>query len=1069
MQSRWVRLPGIASVAVLAAGFAVPKPLAAPRPLVESVELRIVATTDVHGYLRGWDYFGDSTDTARGLARVATIVDSVRAAHPDGTVLVDAGDFMQGNALAYVASKPDARGAHPVIAAMNAMRYDAVALGNHEFNYGVPFLDRVRTQAAFPILAANARRLDNGRPFPAMTTIDRAGLSIAIIGATNPGSMAWDRDHLKGRVHVSDLAAPVAAAVDSARRSGADLVVVVAHAGLASNGAPGFPEELGRENPMASVAREVRGIDVIVLGHSHRELADTVINGVLITQARNWATSAAVAELTVERSANGNKRPTAKVVRRRGQIVRAAGHAESPAIVEASAAAHATARAWASRTVATTDVAWSTGSARTEDSPLVDFIGETMRRATGADLASTAVFTTRAKIPAGPITVAQIARLYPYDNTIRVVRISGADLKAYLEHSARYFAVAGAGKTATAKPDPTIPGFNFEVVTGASYTLDLSRPIGDRVRALKVGGKPVTAGGSFTMAVSNYRATGAGGYSMVAAAPVVKDDQREVRQLLIDEATAKGAIRPGDYFTANWRLLPVALRTSAQRAIAAEGDFDSRPAARPVRPGQAAETIRIISTNDFHGALEPRSVGNIGMLGGAAHLAAMIRSLERECTGGCASILLDGGDMFQGTPASNLGFGRPVVALFNAMGYAAAALGNHEFDWGQDTLRARMRDAKFAILAANVRDTAGRVPSWIRRDTIVERGGVRIGIIGLSTTATPRTTRAVNVRDLRFLEPAPVVRERARSLRDRGARLVFIVAHEGGFCNRECEGEILTLAGQVNTDIDAIVSGHTHSELATVVRGVPVIQARSSGTAVAWVDLPVRREDRTSLAPRAARVKTDSITPDPQILELVRAAVEPVLPLVQQPIVNVAERLARDGEQYPLGNLIADAQRVAARADIAVMNNGGIRAALNAGQANYGALFEIQPFANTLVRVTARGSDVREYFERVVGARAVNAHIAGATIRYDSSRPRGSRILELRVAGEPLDDAKSYTISLNDFMATGGDGLGFADRALRVESLDIVDLDALIAFARAAPGGVLRADATVRIVDVSRP
>ena len=446
----------------------------------------------------------------------------------------------------------------------------------------------------------------------------------------------------------------------------------------------------------------------------------------------------------------------------------------------------------------------------------------------------------------------------------------------------------------------------------------------------------------------------------------------------------------------------------------------------------------------------------------------MIRRLESECSGSCASLLVDGGDLFQGTPASNLAFGRPVVTYYNALGYAAAAVGNHEFDWGQDTLRARMKDAGFAILSANVRDTAGRALPWIRPDTMVVRGGVRIGIIGLSTVETPRTTRTINVANLRFLDPVDVVNERARSLRARGAEMVIVLAHAGSACAATCTGEMADLAMRVGEPIDAIVGGHTHTAMTGVVRGVNIQRAFSSGRSVAVTDLPVDPAMRAGVATRNLFVTTDSIAPEPQVEAIVRAALAPVQGLVRRPVATVAEDLLRHGPQHALGNLIADAQRAAAGTNVAVMNNGGIRADLRAGPATYGSFFEIEPFANLLVRMTVRGTDLRAYFERLMGGRAPNVHISGAAVRYDPTQPPGSRLVEATVAGSPIDDTRTYTVSLNDFMVTGGDGLELARPALKVEELGIVDLDALLEFVGRMPGNVVRADAAPRIVAVPK-
>src|SRR5688572_27739818 len=251
--------------------------------------------------------------------------------------------------------------------------------------------------------------------------------------------------------------------------------------------------------------------------------------------------------------------------------------------------------------------------------------------------------------------------------------------------------------------------------------------------------------------------------------------------------------------------------------------------------------VRILATNDFHGAFEPRRDSRGVLRGGAAYLAAEIARARSECRAPqCTAVLLDGGDQFQGSPASNMGYGRPVVTLFNRLGRAAAALGNHEFDWGQDTLRARMREAAYPILGANVTDASGKDIAWIPDDTVVSVGGLRVGIVGIATVVTPTTTRPSNVSDLRFVDPIPVVNRSARAMRARGAQFVVVVAHSGAFCATEpapsCNGEIIDLARGVS-GVDAIVSGHTHSPVSTVVNGVPIVQARSHGSAVGVMDV----------------------------------------------------------------------------------------------------------------------------------------------------------------------------------------------------------------------------------------
>src|SRR5665213_54520 len=523
------------------------------------ITLLVAATTDVHGHLVGWDYYANRADTARGLARAATIVDSLRAAAPGRVVLVDAGDMLQGTPLTYVAARRDTFLVHPVMAAMNAMHYDAAAVGNHEFNYGLPFLRTVTKEAHFPLLAANAYPAAGPPPFAGRTMVERGGARIAIIGATTPGSNAWDHDNLAGRLTIGSIVPAVRAQVDSARLNRADVTIVVVHTGL---GEPSSYDtvatRLPSENVAAEIARAVPGIDLIVYGHSHKQMADTLIAGTLLMQPKSWATSVAVAELQLTR-ASGRWHVTAK----RSSLVQSAGHVEDPKVLAAVAAGDRAARKYVATGIGSTDVRWSADFGRVEDTPITDLVLEVERRTAHSDLASTAVFDLNAKIDSGAVTVGEIARLYPYENTLSAVRITGAQLRAYLEFSARYYGTYG---TAEPPVHRDVPGYNFDIVAGADYTIDLSRPIGQRITKLTVKGTPVADGDSFTLALNNYRRSGGGGYAMLKGAPEVYTGTAEIRDLLIAEVERRRHISPADYFEKNWSIVPAAAIAPAYAA-----------------------------------------------------------------------------------------------------------------------------------------------------------------------------------------------------------------------------------------------------------------------------------------------------------------------------------------------------------------------------------------------------------------------------------------------------------------------------------------------------------------------
>ena len=1065
---------------VMAAACAHPAQLPAPAgggSVSDSVDLLVAATTDVHGRLRGWDYYANAADPERGLSRAATIVDSLRSSAPGRVVLVDAGDLLQGNPLTYVAARIDTTAPHPVIAAMNAMAYDAAVVGNHEFNYGIPALRRAVGQARFPFLAANAVALQGSAPIRDYTIVERAGVRVGIVGATTPGSMVWDRDNLRGQLTIGDIVPATRRAVAAARAAGADVIVVLLHSGLdeassydtASTGLPS-------ENVAARVAHEVPGVDLVVYGHSHKQMSDTTIDGVLLMQPKNWATSVGVAHLELVRR-DGRWRVASK----RSSLVPARGHAENAAVLAATQVEHEHTVAYATTPIGRTPVAWRADSARVADTPLMDFILEVERRATGAQIASTAAFSLDASLDSGAVTVARIAALYPYDNTLRVIRLSGSALRQYLEQSARYYGPSG-------EPDPRFPGFNYDVLAGVDYALDLSRPFGERVTKLEYRGRPVAATDTFTMALNNYRQTGGGGYAMLAGAPVVDDRQLEIRQLLIDEVRRRGTLHPEDYFQRNWTLGPpdLAARAYASMNRAAPGRTTMRPPgapsdARPGVPGNAPRLrrepltgprLRIVAINDFHGALESRPDDRGVRRGGAAALVAAVRRATAECAPPeCHAIVLDGGDEFQGTPASNLAYGRTVVPIFERMGVAASALGNHEFDWGQDTLRARMRQARYAVLAANARTADGRDVRWIRDDTIVDRDGVTIGVIGVATTETKRTTRASNTVGLTFVDPAPIVDSLARRLHARGVDAVVVVAHAGAFCQRggttDCGGEIVDLARRLTEHVDAIVSGHTHSLVDTEVNGIPIVQARSRGTAYAVLDIPLSG----GAAGRTARhavydVLPDSIAGDTVAARLVEQATRAVAARVDRPVGRIAADMQPGGNA--LGNLIADAMRVEGKGDVAFMNDGGIRAPLRAGVATYGSLFEVEPFANVLYRVRVRGRDLRAYVERMVAKATPRVHASGIVVRYDSTRAAGARVLSISVGGAPLAADRVYTVVINDFMALGGDVLGFGRTAMSSTPSSLIDLDALVRYVHDHAQPVAPPDEPRFIADTNR-
>ncbi len=472
--------------------------------------------------------------------------------------------------------------------------------------------------------------------------------------------------------------------------------------------------------------------------------------------------------------------------------------------------------------------------------------------------------------------------------------------------------------------------------------------------------------------------------------------------------------------------------------------------------------LRVLTINDFHGSLQPRVLpwSNGRPIGGLAALKGFMDSLEADCR--CPTLRFDAGDQLQGSLGSNLMFGRSVVEGMNLLGLDAASLGNHELDWGADTLAARVREARYPWLAANVFDSAtGSRPAWARPYAIIEKGPYRIGVVGYLTAVTKSIVMERHVRGLEFREAPDAIADALAAVKAARPDFTVLVAHEGAFCDSlACAGEIVSLARQYDsTAFDVIVAGHTHTLINTLQRGVPIVSARANGTAVGVVDLIQAPDGGRRWTIRVETVYADAVRADSAAAELVARYDAMTGPIARRVVANLAEPLTTArGVEYQLGNLIADAQRKAVGTDFALMNNGGIRRSLLAGPVTYGDLFELQPFGNTMLRVRASGAVVRQMVEHALADGRPDAHLAGMRVRYDAGRPRGRRVVEIRTtAGALVRADRTYTVAVSDFLFGGGSGYTmFA--GLGHEVTETGALEALVAWMEEQPGPIRAPD-----------
>jgi 5'-nucleotidase len=302
--------------------------------------------------------------------------------------------------------------------------------------------------------------------------------------------------------------------------------------------------------------------------------------------------------------------------------------------------------------------------------------------------------------------------------------------------------------------------------------------------------------------------------------------------------------------------------------------------------------------------------------------------------------------------------------------------------------------------------------------------------------------------------------------RDSAADVVILLAHEGAFCDERqgCHGEVVDLAQALTQKPDLIVSGHTHSLVTTVVNGIPIIQARSSGTALGIADIVALPGGGRTVRLQVETVYADRERPDTAVARLVDAYRRATDSLTTRPIATLADALTRSADQYPLGNLIADAYRSAARADVAVVNNGGIRSDLEAGTVTWGQLFQVLPFQNAVTRVVVNGAQLRAVLEHAAGAGDARAHVSGVRVTVARAAPEGQRVAAITLAdGRAVRDDGRYTLAVPDFMAAGGSGYAML-RPLPAINTGVVDLDALVTYLRQLPQPV-RIPAESRIVE----
>ncbi|EKF49278.1 2',3'-cyclic-nucleotide 2'-phosphodiesterase [Thermosipho africanus H17ap60334] len=502
--------------------------------LLFSTEVVILHTSDLHGNILPINYATNSPSDV-GLAKIATLIKQFRNEYQN-VILVDTGDLIQGTPLEYYHARIDNKPVDPMILVMNKLGYSAWIIGNHEFNYGLDVLEKAVSEAQFPALSANIIDVkENSSLFKPYHIVNVGDIKIGILGLTTKYIPNWeDPKNIEGL----DFLDPVEVAkkyVDILKnKENVDIVIVAYHGGLERDPQTGEPtEELTGENQAYQLLQEVDGIDVLLLGHQHRTIA-TKINNVPVSMPSYWGKSLGKIVLKLEKKDN-----KWQVIDSSVEQVSVKGVTADEEITSLIKPYDEKVQAWLDQPVGYADGDFWVENplfARLQDNPLIEFVNKVQMYYSKAKISSTALFNNSIKgWKSGPITLRDINAVYIYPNTLKVIKVTGKDIKDALEKSADYFVMENymvSVNKSWVEPKPR--HYNYDMWEGISYKIVLNNPSGNRIIDLMFEGKPIEMDKEYEIVLNNYRAGGGGGYTMFKGKPVVREVMMEVSELMAD-------------------------------------------------------------------------------------------------------------------------------------------------------------------------------------------------------------------------------------------------------------------------------------------------------------------------------------------------------------------------------------------------------------------------------------------------------------------------------------------------------------------------------------------------------
>ncbi|WP_238535163.1 bifunctional 2',3'-cyclic-nucleotide 2'-phosphodiesterase/3'-nucleotidase [Fictibacillus macauensis] len=1104
-------------------------------------QLRIMETTDIHTNLVAYDYYKAAPTDTVGLSKTASLIKKARK-QVKNSVLVDNGDLIQGTPLAtYKAKiKPLKKGeVHPVYKAMNLLGYDVATFGNHEFNYGLDFLNNAIKGANFPYINANVYKKDRDTnpsndkneftPYRIIkkTVTDETGkkttLKIGYIGFVAPQIMDWDKANLEKKVTARGIVETAKKFVPKMKKEGADLVVAMAHSG--------FNVDKKNSEDTIYALTEVKGIDAVTFSHTHKvfpaadeqsldsifkdkegkalpgvDNAKGTINGVPAIQSGFGGSNLSMIDLSLKKVKNkwavSNGSASTKAIFNKATGYKAP---EDSKVVDAVRKdVNATDKYVNTPIGKTTDNIYSY-FALVKDDPSVQVVTNAQKwyvekyvKKNKPQYKDLPILSAGAPFKAGRngpeeytdikkgnLTIRSAGDLYLYDNTLKAIKVKGSDVKEWLEMAAGKFNTIDPNKKEAQKLlNDTFPVYNFDVIDGVTYKIDVTKPArynekglkvtdSNRIKSLKYDGKPIDPDQEFIVVTNNYRASGGGNFPGTKNAKYVVDSQEENRQILMDYITEKKEITP----TAdnNWSIAPI--------VGDAQVTFTSSPAAKDYLgsdskitdtgktdekgfevynydlKGEAPKNYRlsILHTNDTHAHTDT--------------VAKRITAIKNARTAKPNALLLDAGDVFSGSLYFNKYLGQAELAFMNLAKYDAMTFGNHEFDLGESpdghkALSEFISKADFPFVSANVDFSKENLIKGMQQNIftdapkkgtiyngiIKEVNGEKVGIFGITTAETKDISSPVNVKYNDYIASA---KKAVKAFEKQGVNKIISLNHIGFDDSPDYDND-QELAKRV-PGIDIIVGGHSHTKLdkpIVVDKDVNdkakdptvIVQAFQYGEFVGDLDVDFD-EEGTVVKNEGKLIKVSDQTEDPEAAELLKPYAAGIKELKEKSTgataVNELPSPRSNGDgptvrgtETALGNLITDGMLDKAKeydkdTTIALMNGGGIRAAIDKGDITYGDILTVLPFGNTLATMKIKGSELKEAMEHSIKEEPKEhggfLHMAGMKLVYDSTKPVGQRVVSMQVEEAKgkfvdIDPNKTYTVATNAFTAKGGDG-----------------------------------------------